>query len=52
MKLELKWIDCPKCEGEGGFEYGYNDDSGWARCPMCGGEGKVQQPIRVKEEHA
>lgn len=32
--------DCPDCAGQGGFDYGEEDNQGFAPCSACSGTGK------------
>lgn len=53
-KIKLIWVECPKCEGDGGQTLdgvdgmGY-ESSGWMECILCKGEGKTQKGVPIKE---
>lgn len=38
---DLEVIECPDCEGEGGFTDGAGVMSGWRTCGTCDGTGQV-----------
>jgi len=53
-KIKLIWVECPKCEGEGGedvfgADWDYYGSSGWLECWLCKGEGKTQMGIPEEE---
>jgi DnaJ-class molecular chaperone len=51
-----KIIDCPKCEGAGGFEnmtgLSYSGNQSWRimRCEHCDGRGKIEVDDEEEEE--
>jgi len=52
-EAETRTIECPECEGKGGWEgkrsqhpdYEYRYGYGWTECPVCKGTGEVIEEI-------
>lgn len=51
---ELEEVECPRCDGEGGWAiFDENDVGLWELCTRCNGRGKILMKIReidIEEE--